>query len=327
MLSRLPIDKALIAELSILCSFLLVLIYYITKSIVKKCISRFQFKANNNISKISTKIIAINKLLNSYDFAQILDNKRLIIEKEYSRKSYDRAIAKDVIFYHFDNNINDVLIDVRNAFNNKKKYDDFLNKMKEIKAETTEEIINQTKYTKEKFHKIEDRVITKIVNNQSHYNISLVVKICYESQKGQVNVSKEAYFNCEQLFEYYDEWNNRKKYSANIKIERQIMNDNIRYNVLKRDNYTCQICGATAKEGAKLHVDHIIPVSRGGKTVMSNLQTLCERCNMGKSNKIEKDFEDNMICPKCGAKLVKRKGKYGFFIGCSNYPKCHYYKR
>ncbi|MBE5822399.1 MAG: hypothetical protein E7311_07445 [Clostridiales bacterium] len=32
----------------------------------------------------------------------------------------------------------------------------------------------------------------------------------------------------------------------------------------------------------------------------------------------------NNICPKCGGKLVERNGKYGKFIGCSNYPKCKY---
>lgn len=34
--------------------------------------------------------------------------------------------------------------------------------------------------------------------------------------------------------------------------------------------------------------------------------------------------ESNMICPKCGGKLVERNGKYGKFIGCSNYPTCKY---
>ena len=29
-------------------------------------------------------------------------------------------------------------------------------------------------------------------------------------------------------------------------------------------------------------------------------------------------------CPKCGSKLVKRNGKYGDFLGCSNYPECKY---
>ncbi len=33
---------------------------------------------------------------------------------------------------------------------------------------------------------------------------------------------------------------------------------------------------------------------------------------------------DTMICPRCGGKLVRRNGKYGSFIGCSNYPHCRY---
>ena len=40
-----------------------------------------------------------------------------------------------------------------------------------------------------------------------------------------------------------------------------------------------------------------------------------------------RDLENNMICPKCGSELVERNGKYGKFIGCSNYPKCKYIKK
>ncbi len=36
----------------------------------------------------------------------------------------------------------------------------------------------------------------------------------------------------------------------------------------------------------------------------------------------KKDDINNSICPKCGNKLIKRNGKYGNFIGCSNYPNC-----
>ena len=42
---------------------------------------------------------------------------------------------------------------------------------------------------------------------------------------------------------------------------------------------------------------------------------------------INKEKENNMICPKCGGTLIKRQGKYGDFIGCSNYPKCKYTKQ
>ena len=68
--------------------------------------------------------------------------------------------------------------------------------------------------------------------------------------------------------------------------ERLIMSDSLRFQVLKRDNYTCQICGKQAKDGVQLEVDHIIPIAKGGKTVIDNLQTLCKQCNRGKRDSI-----------------------------------------
>lgn len=59
-----------------------------------------------------------------------------------------------------------------------------------------------------------------------------------------------------------------------------------RYLVLRRDNYSCCICGASpAKDpSVELHVDHITPWSKGGSTELNNLQTLCRDCNLGKGN-------------------------------------------
>lgn len=67
--------------------------------------------------------------------------------------------------------------------------------------------------------------------------------------------------------------------------QRAIVSDDMRYNVLKRDGFRCCLCGKTANDGVKLEVDHIIPVSKGGKSTYDNLQTLCERCNRGKRDK------------------------------------------
>ncbi len=60
----------------------------------------------------------------------------------------------------------------------------------------------------------------------------------------------------------------------------------LRFKVLKRDNFSCCQCGASpAKDNSvELHVDHIKPWSKGGETVLENLQTLCSKCNLGKSN-------------------------------------------
>ncbi len=60
----------------------------------------------------------------------------------------------------------------------------------------------------------------------------------------------------------------------------------LRFRILKRDNFSCRACGASPAltPGLELHVDHIIAWSIGGETVEENLQTLCEDCNLGKSN-------------------------------------------
>ncbi|KAA9341139.1 HNH endonuclease [Larkinella humicola] len=63
------------------------------------------------------------------------------------------------------------------------------------------------------------------------------------------------------------------------------------YQVLARDNWTCCSCRRSAKEhGIVLHVDHIQPRSLGGKDEIENLQTLCLKCNIGKSNKDSTDL-------------------------------------
>ena len=58
----------------------------------------------------------------------------------------------------------------------------------------------------------------------------------------------------------------------------------LRFEVFRRDSYSCQYCGRSAPE-YPLHVDHIIPWSKGGKTIIENLRAACSECNLGKSNR------------------------------------------
>jgi hypothetical protein len=64
----------------------------------------------------------------------------------------------------------------------------------------------------------------------------------------------------------------------------------LRLRVLTRDKFRCLLCGRTPalNPGAMLHVDHMIPFSRGGPTTEANLRTLCEQCNWGKGTDAEK---------------------------------------
>lgn len=66
--------------------------------------------------------------------------------------------------------------------------------------------------------------------------------------------------------------------------ERKQIPKSVRFEVLKRDKFTCQYCGREAPD-VILEIDHITPVSKGGDNSIMNLVTSCRDCNRGKSNK------------------------------------------
>ena len=60
--------------------------------------------------------------------------------------------------------------------------------------------------------------------------------------------------------------------------------------VFERDRYQCRSCGQTQLE-VHLSIDHIIPLARGGSNDISNLQTLCLRCNQQKQHYLDPRFQ------------------------------------
>lgn len=62
-------------------------------------------------------------------------------------------------------------------------------------------------------------------------------------------------------------------------------NNRLKVQVLMRDGNKCRICGVECNDGLhNIHFDHIIPWSKGGETVLENLQVLCSDCNLAKGN-------------------------------------------
>lgn len=81
----------------------------------------------------------------------------------------------------------------------------------------------------------------------------------------------------------------RASSSVSGKTRRREVPPSMRYRVLHRDGFRCVKCGrcpATEPE-VRLHVDHVLPWSRGGSSTEDNLQTLCAECNLGKSNRFD----------------------------------------
>lgn len=82
--------------------------------------------------------------------------------------------------------------------------------------------------------------------------------------------------------------NDLVKFRNSIKGQRALMTTKLREYIKKRDDFTCKCCGISVftERNLLLEIDHIIPLSKGGITSESNLQTLCWRCNRTKGAKV-----------------------------------------
>jgi 5-methylcytosine-specific restriction endonuclease McrA len=219
---------------------------------------------------------------------------------------------------------------------NRELYREYMNRVNTIVSEITEKECEQLKISISRFRKREAVLFRKSILKPV-LDCTYTVMITYASPKGQVTLKKEETFYADNISRCLESVSRTKldryTYEQLAKVERFDVSDSLRYNIMARDKFRCVICGASSVDGVQLHIDHIIPISKGGKSVPDNLRTLCERCNIGKSDKIE-NINDNPfaedkdeLCPLCAGRLVLRKGKFGQFYGCSGYPKCKYTKQ
>ena len=153
--------------------------------------------------------------------------------------------------------------------------------------ETDEEIISATGLSVHDFRTIENTIIAWDYTVTAVQDTKWVIKVIYDSPTGKNHRSYDI-----AVWQYgmrtFLRNEAKKNYQADTKkAERSKMNSSLRYDVLRRDGFKCQLCGRSAGDGIQLEVDHIKPISKGGKTERSNLRTLCRDCNRGKSDKLE----------------------------------------
>ncbi|NLF41307.1 MAG: HNH endonuclease [Bacteroidales bacterium] len=77
-------------------------------------------------------------------------------------------------------------------------------------------------------------------------------------------------------------------------MKREPITKKMRFEVFKRDSFTCQYCGRKAPD-VSLEIDHIKPVAKGGSSDILNLVTSCKGCNAGKS---DRELSDNSVIEK-----------------------------
>ncbi len=224
-----------------------------------------------------------------FEFPDLPDS---LYEECTSKQRFNNISTDDFLIYSIRDRLTYYEKAIKIIESNRKKLEEYqqeVNRIIKTVAPLSQEQCRELKVRRLTARKFEDELFSQLLLYPTT-DINLEVRIEYTTPAGKQSYHKEQVYSFQELQSVFYQAKNimetEETKRAWIRTERAKMSDSLRYDVLKRDNFCCQICGATAEDGVKLHVDHIIPVSKGGKTEMSNLRTLCERCNLGKSDKM-----------------------------------------
>ena len=261
------------------------------------------------------------------------------MEKEYDNENFYNDISpKDYLTYQLVYIKKNVKTAFEDAAYNQKLYELY---KKEVETAIQWGVYSTSELPQkqELLNKIEKELVKRLIKTPA-LSVSITVTLWQTNIRGtRIYPGKRNTFNSfdiqyilERLEEksgdfYKDEY----IWRSICRVERGKVSNKIRFAIYQRDGYRCRKCGASTKD---LEIDHIFPISKGGKSNIENLQTLCHDCNVRKSNIVEqgsinpnlqwRGLDEN--CPLCGAPLSIKRGKYGKFYSCSNFPNCKYTK-
>lgn len=201
-----------------------------------------------------------------------------------SKSQFDRYnIDKGLVLYMISNKSfwESILSHITENRETLKRYDQTVQAIRNTSGQDNYYGVPQNIYEKKERNLFNKLIITPNTETM------LVYTVTYTSPKGQNSYRRAWTFRTDELKDALAEANRVDQNHESNLYQRTLFSNSLRYDVLKRDGFRCQICGRTAQDGVKLHVDHIIPVSKGGKTEMGNLRTLCSDCNVGKKDKYD----------------------------------------
>lgn len=226
------------------------------------------------IISLNERFVFATDIRPKYDYRVVLPNKRSFDSFEpYSY--FGGLVSTDLSNY-------EKLF--KSLEDNKQKYPEYCNEIAMLPTEIPQEVCQ--KHTRVPYSLVNhnEKRLIYAVTQRPVMDSKVVFHVRYTSPKGRKSYYKEYVCMMSQLSANYYHHVVTNSMKA---FQRSLMTDSLRYDVMKRDGFRCVLCGRTANDGVVLHVDHIFPVAKGGKTEMNNLRTLCEYCNLGKSAKYD----------------------------------------
>lgn len=176
------------------------------------------------------------------------------------------------------------------AMKNRENWDRFLDEIdEEYDYYVPDEIIDEIGIDEDYFHDVEYEAIEAIKKHCPPMDTPFYFAVEYTSPKGNNSYRREETLDVDDMTDVFNAIEQIEERKRSAEYQRQLLTPKLRKEILDRDGHKCVICGRSARDGIVLHVDHIIPVSKGGLTTRDNLRTLCQDCNLGKSDSYDPD--------------------------------------
>ena len=262
-----------------------IIFYPLIEKSIKRYITENREREKYLVSETSLRVREIKSLASHYRvFCNIPDP--LYVEHQYnSKRSFDNADLNEALIY-LANHEESIKAVYTGLCQNRKNGDAFRASLSYRHAPPTPEaVIKSIHMSPRKFYKIEDQLCAE--TSCIKEDVSVIIELTYHSPANRNSYKRTIETGFYGLKAAYSETNKRIAQKLEAEEERKKLTDKLRYQVLQRDHHRCVICGRGAEDGVKLHIDHIKPVSKGGKTELSNLRVLCDRCNLGKGASYE----------------------------------------
>ena len=289
------ISLLVVALLSLICILFVRKIKATDKDKKRKIIGkRRNRKYVDFVNEHSLAIRAIKELNSKYKFSSIYP---LIYKNCYdTTRNFEDVSCKDYLIYKFHLDTLGVRRIIKSRNNNISKEIDYKSKVDLVKDKLGNFDVSIEDLNEEKLRNIESIVFNDLIEK---VNTDFYAEVHLYLTRGRIHRvvdEKKESFDLNEIIDVLKSIDSsklidgRRFYSREVwksieRVERAKVSKELRQEIFERDGYTCVNCGSTEKES--LEIDHIMPISKGGKTEPSNLQTLCRNCNIRKGNNID----------------------------------------
>lgn len=259
---------------------------FLVYKIIEKIKESYYNKLRIEVLNSSKNIKALHTLNEKYINRFIHLQEKIIVTSPifYSKSQYDRFVEygyEKYMLEYVNKYESEIAGIIYRAEMNNISLSEYEKEVKALPYISPEAIAEECGISLEKYCNIEHDLFSERILSPITDPI-FVLNISYTSPQGRNHYVTKMSYNISEIKEQIQIAKKQIKQENLQYNERKKMTQKLRYEIIMRDGKRCVLCGRSVEDGVKLEVDHIKPISKGGKTIKSNLRTLCEDCNRGK---------------------------------------------